>query len=121
MKRQIRHVYPFNLYIDTLKASDNLRKIIEDYIDLHPGYPKFEDYEIHFAMDYGYYDSGPSIEIRVTGIRVETDEEYETRRKKEADDKRKRSVAAKKAAKTKAEAAEKRERTMYENLKKKFG
>lgn len=120
MKKQIRHEYPFNVHFDTLKASDNLRKIIEDYIDLHPGYPKFEDYEVSFGVEYDY-GGGSSLEIKVTGIRMETDEEYENRRKKEADDKRKRSAAAKKAAKTKAEAAEKREKTLYENLKKKYG
>ena len=70
--------------------------------------------EIKFKHEYGGYEESDQYTIEV--FRDETDEEYNVR----IETQKKQSIAAKKAAITRKESAEKRQRTLFENLKKKY-
>ncbi len=76
---------------------------------------KYHRFVMDADMNYGY-DNEAWMDFQVSGMRWETDEEL----KKREEANKKRSESAKKAAKTKEIAKEKREKTLYENLKKKF-
>jgi ABC-type uncharacterized transport system involved in gliding motility auxiliary subunit len=82
--------------------------------DMIPTFTPFEDYKyIHFDVekDYDGY-----IEYKLKVFRDETDEELNKR----IEANKNKSIAAKKAAKSKKLAQEKRERTLFESLKKKY-
>lgn len=93
----------------------NLRNILKEAYesrkkDLPFSHTPFEDYKyIHL-----YYDE---FDISLKVFRDESDEEFEKR----LDANNKRSESAKLAAKNRKNAQEKRERTLFENLKKKYG
>lgn len=77
--------------------------------------PNHFDFEIEVESESGWYDSC-STKITIEAFRWETDEEAEKRIAAS----KKASEAAKLAARTRAEQNEKRERTLYESLKRKF-
>ncbi len=77
--------------------------------------PNHFDFEIEVESESGYYGSC-STNIIIDAYRWETDEECEQRIVAS----KKASERAKLAAIAKAEANEKRERTLYESLKRKF-
>ncbi len=77
--------------------------------------PHLFDFEISVESESGYYDSC-STNIKVDAYRWETDEEFEERNIAS----KKASESAKLAAKTRAAANAKRERSLYESLKAKF-
>lgn len=85
-----------------------LQKVTTDF-------PNHFDFTISVETESGYYDSY-STHIRINGIRMETDEEMEAR----IIASKKASESAKLAAKNRAIANEKREKSLYESLKKKF-
>lgn len=96
----------------------NLRNILKEAYesrkkDLPFSHTPFEDYKyIHLNV---YYDDYFDISLQV--FRDESDEEFEKRLNVD----NKRSESAKLAAKNRKKAQEKRERTLFENLKKKYG
>lgn len=78
---------------------------------------KFHRFVIDHNTYYDYGSDDATHEFKVSGFRWETDEKFNKR----IETNKKKSIAAKKAAITKEEAKKKRELTLYENLKKKYG
>lgn len=93
-----------------LREAYKLRKKYDEVSVFTP----FEDYKyIHLKLEWD--EGGKYFEVQV--FRDETDEEF----KKRLDANNKRSESAKIAAENRKKAQEKRERTLFENLKKKYG
>lgn len=76
----------------------------------------FHRFTLEHEVDYGYGSDDDSINFNVTGWRWETDAEV----KKREEMVKIKAEAAKRGAITRKLAKEKREKTMYDNLKKKF-
>lgn len=97
-----------------LGIKDRLKIAYDERDRYSSEFTPFEDYvKIELYIEYGY-EGDKDLAIRV--YRWETDEELHKRLEQE----KKRNESAKLAAKTKKEAQEKRERTLLENLKKKY-
>jgi|LakMenEpi03Aug12_release.lakeMendotaPanAssembly.Ray.scaffolds.fasta_scaffold00478_84 hypothetical protein len=120
--RDVPYIYlDFNLlYGDIEEVAKNILGIKDrlkeacDIIQKSVYCTPFEEYaKIEMGIKYGY-DGDKDLEITV--YRWETDEELQKR----LDLDKKRSESAKLAAKNRKEAQEKRERTLLENLKKKY-
>jgi hypothetical protein len=99
-----------------------LDRTIEDFISWLTEYKTKKEaegyFDIYMEGDYEYgYDSSRTYEISIYGYRLETDEELAKR----VATSKARSVAAKKAAKTKALNKEKRELEIYNRLAEKYG
>lgn len=93
------------------KLEDTIAKL-QKFIDENP---TFFDFQIEVESESGYYGSC-STYINVIAFRWETDQEFEDRLIAE----KKASLAAKQAAKTRAENQAIKERQLYESLKRKF-
>lgn len=92
----------------------DIPKRLQDNYPTNSDIPKYHRYSIRHDHDYDYGESSDVYILQT--YRWETDEEFNDRLKKDS----KRNESAKKAAITKKETKEKREKTLYENLKKKF-
>lgn len=93
------------------KREENVKN---NYIkDMIPSFTPFEDYK-YIELDYNYNHDDFDLHLRV--YRDETDEEYNKR----IELNKKRSEAAKIAAKNRKEAQEKRELSLLKTLKEKY-
>jgi hypothetical protein len=128
MKKLIEIKDAPNVYIDDILSGDvdliierltNLRQTIAKAITEHENYFKnkltpIEDYK---KIEVEHTRSFDEYEIRLVCYKEETDDEYNTRIKKENELKKKRKEAAEKKKRT----IEENERKLYEELKLKYG
>lgn len=92
------------------------KKLIEIYHE-NEVYKKCHRFEIRIDADCDYYDSTYSDKYVLIGYRWETDIEYQERFNRDNNIKQIELIKKKRNL----EAAKKREKTLYENLKKKYG
>lgn len=95
------------------EAYDNRSKDVKEM------FTPFESYDI-IKIDIDY---GPDSDIYINAFRLETDEEYEIRMKKEREYKKKVAIANKKRQETlekRKKEAEKKEFELYQKLKEKY-
>ncbi len=118
--------YMFDGDIETVASKilgikDKLKKACEErdkqFLKTKNGhFVPFNQYkEIKIELEIDYHNEESDVKIRV--YRDETDEELKNR----IEANKNKSIAAKKAAETRKLAQEKREKTLFENLKKKYG
>lgn len=82
-----------------------------------PDLSKYHKFIMSHEKEYDYdYDNSYSIFV-VYGIRYESDDEFNKR----IETNKKKSISAERAAKVREEAKKKRELTLYNNLKAKYG
>lgn len=97
------------------EMSGDLKEIIEKLNSYIYSNENLFDFKIETESEGGYYGDH-SVVIKIYAYRLETDDEYNQR----METNKKKSVAAKVAAERQRLANEQREKTLYENLKKKY-
>lgn len=101
--------------VDSFYFEGTVDGVIDRLNELKEKHSDYSILDISFDIEYGYYDSA-SIVVSLSGIRMETDDEWQKR----IDGLKKAKEAAKKRKITMSQRQEEKDKKEFERLKAKF-